>query len=150
MPQMADDNDDDKPRIIGAKVIRGGSSANIAPVEKPMLPPPRRPGVVSGEDYEAKQSANKIVSDANARAAEIIAEANREKETVFRKAADRPEKQAAIGRHAAQRMTTAQRMTAQTSDARPNRAVPAMKTRRRPSRSAARPPSIRKPANVRV
>ena len=38
--------------------------------------------------------------------------------------------------------------TAQASEERTNSAVPASKTRRRPSRSADRAPSIRKPANV--
>ncbi|HTZ87872.1 MAG TPA: hypothetical protein VMB05_14490 [Solirubrobacteraceae bacterium] len=40
--------------------------------------------------------------------------------------------------------------SAQTSEASENNAVPARNTRRRPSRSAARPPSNRKPANVSV
>ena len=39
---------------------------------------------------------------------------------------------------------------AQTSEETPNRPIPARKTRRRPSRSEARPPSSRKPAKVRV
>ena len=38
--------------------------------------------------------------------------------------------------------------SAQISEQTANAAVPAMNTRRRPSRSAARPPSSRKPANV--
>ena len=40
--------------------------------------------------------------------------------------------------------------SAHPSDARANKAVPTRNTRRRPSRSADRPPSIRKPANVSV
>ncbi len=40
--------------------------------------------------------------------------------------------------------------SAQSNEANANRPVPAMNTRRRPSRSAERPPSIRKPANVSV
>jgi hypothetical protein len=40
--------------------------------------------------------------------------------------------------------------TAQASEASTNSAMPAMNTRRRPSRSEARPPSSRKPANVSV
>src|SRR5438128_9546411 len=82
--------DEDKPRIIGgggAKVIRGGS-AEMPPVDKPAMgPASRRPGVVSGEDFEAKQSANRIVADGNERAAEIIASANKERDAIFKKAA---------------------------------------------------------------
>ena len=40
--------------------------------------------------------------------------------------------------------------SAQASEDSANSAVPARNTRRRPSRSAERPPSIRKPANVSV
>jgi hypothetical protein len=46
-----------------------------------------------------------------------VLKAQQELASVFRKAADRPEKQAAIGRHAAQRMTTAQQMAAASSEA---------------------------------
>jgi hypothetical protein len=40
--------------------------------------------------------------------------------------------------------------TPQTSDAPENSAIPAMNSRRRPSRSANRPPSSRKPPNISV
>ena len=86
---MADENNEDRPRIIGAKVIRGGSasSASLPPVEKPALgPPPARRGVVSGEDFEAKQSGNKIIEDAKRQAAEIIADAERRKDEFIKKA----------------------------------------------------------------
>ncbi len=92
---MAEENED-RPRIIGAKVLRGGaaSSATIAPVAKrepepaaPAAPAaPARRAVVSGEDYEAKQSANKIVEDARRQAQEIIDKANVEREEIFNKA----------------------------------------------------------------
>jgi type III secretion protein L len=87
---MADEIEDDKPRIIGGKVLRGGgSSSAIPPVERPALgaAPPRR-GVVSSEDFEAKQSANKIIVDAHAKAEEIIRDAERRKEEIFHKAAE--------------------------------------------------------------
>ena len=45
---------------------------------------------------------------------------------------------------------SAWRARAQASEDSANIAVPARNTRRRPRRSAERPPSIRKPANVRV
>lgn len=88
---MADENDD-RPRIIGAKVIRGGSasSANLPPVEKPALgpPPAARRGVVSGEDYEARQTGNKIVEEAQKKAAEIVAAAEARRDEVFQKAVE--------------------------------------------------------------
>lgn len=87
---MADENDD-RPRIIGAKVIRGGSasSASLPPVDKPALgPPPARRGVVSGEDFEAKQTANKIIEDAHKKAAEIVAAAEAQRDEVFKKAVE--------------------------------------------------------------
>ncbi len=87
---MAEENDD-RPRIIGAKVIRGGSasSASLPPVDKPALgPPPARRGVVSGEDYEAKQTGNKIIEDAQKKAAEIVAAAEAKRDEVFAKAVE--------------------------------------------------------------
>lgn len=82
--------DEDKPRIIGGgnRVIRGGSSAELPPVEKPALGPPPRRGVVSGEDYEAKQTGNKIIEEAKRQADEIRAQAARDRDEVFKKAAD--------------------------------------------------------------
>ena len=89
---MADEHNDDRPRIIGGKVIRGGSaqSVTIAPVEKPAAPgaPPPRRSVVSGEDFEAKQTANKIIEEAKKQADEIRAQAERDREEVFRKAVE--------------------------------------------------------------
>src|SRR5262245_7316796 len=90
---MAEENED-RPRIIGGKVLRGGaaSSANIQPVrrepEPAAQPPPARRGVVSGEDFEAKQGANKIIEDAKRQAEQILADANVQKDEIFKKAAE--------------------------------------------------------------
>jgi len=90
---MAEENEQDRPRIIGGKVLRGGaaSSANIQPVVKrepePAQPAARR-GVVSGEDFEAKQTANKIIEEAKRQAEQIIADANVQKDEIFKKAAE--------------------------------------------------------------
>ena len=50
-----DDKPEDRPRIIGAKVLRGGASPALPAAEKPPPPAaaPARRGVVSAEDYEA-------------------------------------------------------------------------------------------------
>jgi type III secretion protein L len=90
--------DEDKPRIIGGgKVIRGGSSAELPPMDKPALgPPPRRPGVVSAEDYEAKQTGNKIIEEAKRQADEIRAQAERDKQAVFDKAVEDARAQVAV------------------------------------------------------
>lgn len=92
---MAEENEQDRPRIIGGKVLRGGaaSSANIAPVQKrepepAAAAPPVRRGVVSGEDYEAKQTGNRIIDEARRQAQEIIDKANQEREEVFKKAVE--------------------------------------------------------------
>lgn len=75
------------PRVIG-KVIKG-DSGEVSPLsEKPLLPPPRRGGVVNAEEYEAKTAGKQILAEAQARAEEIKAEALRFKEEVFAKARD--------------------------------------------------------------
>lgn len=72
------------PRL--SKVIRGDSVAGEVPLgERPILPKPR--GVVNAEEFEASVTARQIVERAEAKAAEIIANAEKEKETIFAKAA---------------------------------------------------------------
>lgn len=74
------------PRVIG-KVIKSGSS-DVPLHEKPLLPPPRRAGVLNAEEYEAKTAGKQILAEAQAKAEEIKAEALRFKEEVFSKARD--------------------------------------------------------------
>lgn len=75
-------------RVIG-KVIKSDSGGEASPLtEKPILPPPRRAGVLNAEEFEAKTTAKQIISDAQAKAEEIKAEALRFKEEVFSKARD--------------------------------------------------------------
>ncbi|MFZ5441663.1 MAG: FliH/SctL family protein [Myxococcota bacterium] len=75
-------------RVIG-KVIKSDSGGEAAPLaEKPILPPPRRAGVLNAEEFEAKTTAKQIIADAQAKAEEIKAEALRFKEEVFAKARD--------------------------------------------------------------
>ncbi len=71
------------PRVLG-KVIK--SDAGEAAAEKPILPPPRRGGVVNAEEFEAMTTAKQIVAEAQRKADEIKAEALRFKEEVFAKA----------------------------------------------------------------
>ncbi|MBK7860062.1 MAG: flagellar assembly protein FliH [Archangiaceae bacterium] len=87
---MADENDEHKPRTFGAKVIRGGASAPAPSLDRAgaLGPPPVRRGVVSSEDFEAKQSANKIIEEAHAKAAEIVAQAEADRDGIFEKAAE--------------------------------------------------------------
>lgn len=88
---MADDEAEKKPptgsapRVIG-KVIKGAGDLPLG--EKPLLPPPRRAGVLNAEEYEAKTSAKQIILEAQQKAEEIKAEALRFKEEVFAKARD--------------------------------------------------------------
>ncbi|MFO0593859.1 MAG: FliH/SctL family protein [Myxococcaceae bacterium] len=74
-------------RALG-KVIKSDGSEGPSLSEKPILPPPRRAGVVNAEEYEAKTAGKQIIAEAQARAEEIKAEALRYKEEVFAKARD--------------------------------------------------------------
>ncbi len=74
------------PRVIGKVIKSDGGDAPLS--EKPLLPPPRRAGVVNAEEYEAHTAAKQIVLDAQKKAEEIKAEALRFKEEVFAKARD--------------------------------------------------------------
>jgi type III secretion protein L len=87
------DDDDRKPRVIGARVLRG-SAADIHPVAPAAVPinapatQAKRPSVVSAGDYEAGEKAKQIIADAHTQAHRIIEEANQEKEAIFVKAAE--------------------------------------------------------------
>ncbi|MBS1150480.1 MAG: flagellar assembly protein FliH [Myxococcaceae bacterium] len=72
------------------KVIRGDAATTDSPhqFEKPALRPPPRAGVVNAEEFEARTTAKDIIAEANKRADEIKADAEREKERVFAKAAE--------------------------------------------------------------
>lgn len=72
-------------RILG-KVIKGDAGEQLG--EKPILPPPRRGGVVNAEEFEAMTTAKQIILEAQRKADEIKAEALRFKEEVFAKARD--------------------------------------------------------------
>lgn len=74
-------------RMIG-KVIKGGGDAGDGGSlsEKPILPPPKRAGVLNAEEFEAKQEGKKIIAEAHAEAARIKGEAIRYKEEVAAKA----------------------------------------------------------------
>lgn len=92
-------------RVLG-KVIKGDSSGDAAPLnEKPLLPPPRRAGVLNAEEYEAKTAGKQIIAEAQAKAEEIKAEALRFKEEVFAKARD--EAKADVQARAAEEMARA-------------------------------------------
>ncbi len=71
------------PRVLG-KVIKSDAAEPAA--EKPILPPPRRGGVVNAEEFEAMTTAKQIIAEAQRKADEIKAEALRFKEEVFAKA----------------------------------------------------------------
>ncbi|MDP3231799.1 MAG: FliH/SctL family protein [Myxococcales bacterium] len=74
-------------RVLG-KVIKSDSGEHGPVTEKPMLPPPRRGGVVNAEEYEAMTTAKEIIAKAQQKAEEIKTEALRFKEEVFSKARD--------------------------------------------------------------
>jgi type III secretion protein L len=74
-------------RILG-KVIKSGEGGEPHAGDKPILPPPRRGGVVNAEEFEAMTTAKQIIADAQKKAEEIKAEALRFKEEVFSKARD--------------------------------------------------------------
>lgn len=84
---MAEDSNEERPRIIGGGKVLRGASVSSTSIEKSSAPPPKR-GVVSSEDFEAKQTANKIIEDAKLKAEEIRAQALVEREEVFRQAAE--------------------------------------------------------------
>lgn len=72
-----------------SKVIRGDAANPDNPLnDKPLLRPPPRAGVVNAEDFEAMTSGKQIVADAQKKAAQIIEEANRERDSIFAKAAE--------------------------------------------------------------
>lgn len=93
-------------RVIG-KVIKGGEGATELPLqEKPVLPPPpRRPGVLNAEEFEAKTDAKQIRAKAQEEAEAIKAEALRFKEEVFAKA--REEAKADVHARAAEEIARA-------------------------------------------
>lgn len=94
------------PRVIGKVIKSDGSSEVSALPEKPILPPPpRRPGVLNAEEYEAKTVAKQIIADAQTKAEEIKAEALRFKEEVFAKA--REEAKADVQARAAEELARA-------------------------------------------
>ncbi len=75
------------------KVIRGdaansASSAEAPQFEKPALRSPARAGVVGAEEFEAHGIGKQIIAKAKAEALEIVAQANKEKDEIFKKAAD--------------------------------------------------------------
>lgn len=98
------------PRVIG-KVIKS-DGADAAPLsEKPVLPPPRRAGVVNAEEFEAHTTAKQIIIDAQKKAEEIKAEALRFKEEVFAKA--REEAKADVQARAAEELAKAKMQAGQ-------------------------------------
>lgn len=107
-----DDDDDRRPaappaappgRVIGKVIKSDGGDRSIG--EKPLLPPPRRAGVLNAEEYEAKTAGKQIIAEALAKAEEIKAEALRFKEEVFAKA--REEAKADVQTRAAEEMARA-------------------------------------------
>jgi type III secretion protein L len=75
------------PRVIG-KVIKGDGSEGVSFVDKPVLPPPRRAGVLNAEEYEAHGRGKEIIAEAQRKADELMAEAGRHRDEVFAKARD--------------------------------------------------------------
>ncbi|MHB8878735.1 MAG: FliH/SctL family protein [Myxococcaceae bacterium] len=75
------------PRVVG-KVIKGDAVPEV--VDRPDRPALRapRPGVLNSEEFEARTTAQRIKDDAEKAAAEIVAEANRQRDEVFAKARD--------------------------------------------------------------
>lgn len=69
------------------KVIKGDGSGEpaVAP-ERPLPPRPARSGVMNAEVFDARQSAQGIIEEANREKERILAEARREREEVLAKA----------------------------------------------------------------
>jgi type III secretion protein L len=97
-------------RILG-KVIKSGDGGDAGPVDKPVLPPPRRGGVVNAEEFEAMTTAKQIIAEAQKKAEEIKAEALRFKEEVFAKA--REEAKADVQARAAEELARAKMQAGQ-------------------------------------
>jgi type III secretion protein L len=85
------------------KVIKGDAAEGI--MDKPVLPPPRRAGVLNAEEFEAHSTAKQIVLDAQKKADEIKAEARAYRDEVFAKA--REEAQADVQSRAAEELARA-------------------------------------------
>jgi len=85
------------------KVIKGDAAEGV--VDKPILPPPRRAGVLNAEEFEAHSTAKQIVLDAQKKAEEIKAEARAYRDEVFAKA--REEAQADVQARAAEELAKA-------------------------------------------
>ena len=90
-------------RMIG-KVIKGGEG-NEPLSEKPILPPPRRAGVLNAEEFEAKGKAKEIIAAAEAEAEKIRAMAREHKEKVFAEA--REEAKADVAARASEELARA-------------------------------------------
>jgi type III secretion protein L len=69
------------------KVIKGDGSGELAgSAERSVAPRPTRAGVMNAEIFEARQSAQGIIEEANREKDRILAEAQREREDVLSKA----------------------------------------------------------------
>lgn len=92
-------------RMIG-KVIKGGEASDHSALsEKPLLPPPRRAGVLNADEFEAKGKAKEIIAQAEEEAERIRAQAREHKEKVFAEA--REEAKADVAARAAEELTRA-------------------------------------------
>ncbi len=80
-----DDRRGSGPKTIG-KVIRGDSPLGTPQFDKPVLRPPQRQNLLNAEEFEAKQGAKQILDEAHAKAREIVAEGERQKEEIFARA----------------------------------------------------------------
>lgn len=85
------------------KVIKGDAAEGV--VDRPILPPPRRAGVLNAEEFEAHSTAKQIVLDAQKKAEEIKAEARAYRDEVFAKAKE--EAQADVQARAAEELAKA-------------------------------------------
>ncbi|MEW6433488.1 MAG: FliH/SctL family protein [Myxococcota bacterium] len=85
------------------KVIKGDAAEGV--IDKPVLPPPRRAGVLNAEEFEAHSTAKQIIVEAQKKAEEIKAEARAYRDEVFAKA--REEAQADVQARAAEELAKA-------------------------------------------
>jgi type III secretion protein L len=85
------------------KVIKGDAAEGV--IDKPILPPPRRAGVLNAEEFEAHSTAKQIIADAQKKAEEIKAEARAYRDEVFARA--REEAQADVQARAAEELARA-------------------------------------------